>query len=203
MFHIISKTIKEIIKRNSDLNEKDLAYFNYGLQGILGTMLEILVLFIFAYLLNIFWPVLIAITSFLILRPHAGGIHLPTYFLCMSFSIVLFLILGLIANYVVISRAVLLIWLILVFLFSLYMIIRFAPADTKTIPIEDPTKRKTLKKNSIIIILIWIIASILINLISDKYYNLILASSLGILTEILGMHPIAFYLSEKYLPEHD
>ncbi|MFW6016398.1 MAG: accessory gene regulator ArgB-like protein [bacterium] len=203
MFNKISKSITNVISQYSNLNERELAYFNYGLQALLGTILEFLILLLIAYLLSVFYPVLIAIISFLILRPHAGGIHLPTYILCMSFSIVIFLILGFIAKFAVISTSGLLVWLIIVFNFSLYMIKKYAPADTNTIPIKDPSRRETLKNKSVIIISIWIIVSILTTLLTNEFNNIIIASSLGILTEVLGMHPFIFNLCEKYLTEHN
>ncbi|MGB4371953.1 MAG: accessory gene regulator B family protein, partial [Halanaerobiales bacterium] len=65
MVDYLSKTISESL----NLESQEKALFSFGLELVVGVILEAIILLILAYFLKIFWPVLIALINFLIIRP--------------------------------------------------------------------------------------------------------------------------------------
>lgn len=201
MFNRISNVINKHLHSN-EFDKKDQAYLRFGLQIILLLSSELLVLLFLAYILNIFWPVTIGIVTFLIIRPYAGGVHMPSFLLCMLISLLFFLSIGFIALSLSFNTISVILWLILVFISGLLMINKYAPADTEVMPIKEPQQRRLLKNKSRKILIGWLIISLLITLLLPKQLYLVFAGSLGILAEIILMHPFSFKFVQKYLPEH-
>lgn len=203
MINKISDNISIFVENHFNLNEKEKSYFNYGLQLILGLLVEAILILFISWVLNIFWPVVFASLSFLVMRPSAGGIHLPTYFLCLVVSILVFILIGIVSVSISLESTYLISWIITITILGLFMLKKYAPADTETMPINDPVQRKKLQKKAIIILLIWSIFAIISTFVFINHHQLILASSLGIMAELVALHPILFSLVKNYLPEHD
>ncbi len=202
MIEKLANLTTNFITKVSDLSTKDKAYLNYGLQLILGVIVEAVIMLSIAYMLNIFWPVFIAALSFLVIRPYAGGIHLPSYLSCMIVTIFVFLLIGLITQVVQFNTILLLLVILLVSIFGLFMINKYAPADTDIIPITDPKQRSLLKQQAQNILLIWTAIAVIATFVQKIPSDLILASSLGIFAQLISTHPIMFYLVKNFLPEH-
>ena len=203
MLEKVTNFIVDYLDHSRNLDKTDSAYLNFGLKLIFITVSELLVMFLIAYFLNIFWPVVISTVSFLIIRPYAGGVHLPGYLSCLVVTLIVFLALGLLTTVVEINTISMLLIILFVSIPGFYMINKYAPADTEIIPINDPEQRKRLKSKAKNILIIWTITAITLTFILENYLNLILASSLGILSQLISTHPIFFHLVKKYLPEHD
>lgn len=203
MIKTIAEMIGSIISKNSQINRKDKAYLNFGLQLWLILIIETIIMLVIAYFMNIFWPVLTAGLSFLIIRKYAGGIHLPTFNLCLIATLVTFLSIGGLTSVIKISPVFLLIIILFVSFSGFILINKYAPADTKTIPITDPELRSLYKIKAKNILKTWTFLAIVASFLFSNHLNLILASSLGIFTQLLSTHPFFFYITEKYLPEHD
>ncbi|ACL68923.1 accessory gene regulator ArgB-like protein [Halothermothrix orenii] len=203
MIKQVSDSMARYIRKTLNLSERREAYLRYGFQVIIGLLIEIIAILGSAYFLGIFWPVMIALITFLILRPYAGGVHLPRYSLCLIVSLIVFLAIGLISIYITLATPSLIIWLIIITTFSLFMVNKYAPADTEVHPIKEPDRRQKLKNVSFKILTIWFVIASLVTIYFDQYSHLVLASSLGIIAEILVLHPFFYYLVDNYLPEHD
>lgn len=203
MVRIISKQIAKYFSSKLNLSQEEISSIDYGCQVIIYILFEMLSIILLSYFLNIFWPVVISTLVFLILRPFAGGIHMPSYFLCYIFSLIVFITIGCLVNLINIPARYLINWLVFVFILSLFLINKYAPADTAIQPIKDPLRRRELKTISLIIVICWFLLSLAIMFSFANYYNLLFAGSLGLLAETLALHPLAFYVTEHYLPEHD
>ena len=100
MYKKLVDYLNRIITENLELESKEKALFSFGLELFVGVVLEAIILLILAFLFNIFWPVFIALLNFLVIRPYAGGIHLPTFNSCLIVTLLVFLLIGFIAAYI-------------------------------------------------------------------------------------------------------
>lgn len=203
MLKKLADSISRVINENYQLSKKDDAYLNFGLQLWLNLLVEIIVLLIIAYFTGIFWSVLTAIISFLIIRKYAGGIHMPTFISCLIVTLIIFLAIGGITSVIQINQIFLLITIFFISFSGFILINKYAPADTKTIPITDPEQRKFFKIKAKRILAIWTVLAITASLIFKNHLNLILASGLGIFSQLVSTHPFFFYIIENFFPEHD
>lgn len=203
MYKKLVDFLSRIITENMELESKEKALFSFGLELVIGVVLEAIILLFLAYLFNIFWPVFIALLSFLVIRPYAGGIHLPTYFSCLIVTLLVFLLIGFIAAYIQPGLLTTIIVIFFVAITGFIFIYKYAPADTKTIPISDPALRQELKRKAYIVLIAWTILAITAALLFTGYLNLVIAASLGIFSQLISTHPTFFELAERYLPEHD
>ncbi len=203
MLNKIVNLLSNIISKDTDLNSKDKAYLYFGLQLYLILMVETVILLLIAYFLNIFWPVLTAGLSFLIIRKYAGGVHLPTFNSCLIVTLVIFLGIGGLSTVIKINQIFLLVIITIVSISGFILINKYAPADTRTIPITDPELRRIYKAKAKKILTVWIFLSIAASLLFSDRLDLILSSSLGIFSQLLSTHPFFFHIIVKYLPEHN
>lgn len=203
MYKKLVDFLSRMITENMELESKEKALFSFGLELVIGVVLEAIILLFLAYLFNIFWPVFIALLSFLVIRPYAGGIHLPTYFSCLIVTLLVFLLIGFIAAYIQPGLLTTIIVIFFVAITGFIFIYKYAPADTKTIPISDPALRQELKRKAYIVLIAWTILAITAALLFTGYLNLVIAASLGIFSQLISTHPTFFELAERYLPEHD
>lgn len=203
MYKKLVNYLSRVITDKLELESKEKALFSFGLELFVGAFLEAIILLILAFLFNIFWPVFIALLSFLVIRPYAGGIHLPTYFSCLIVTLLVFLLIGFIAAYIQPGLLTTIIVIFFVAITGFIFIYKYAPADTKTIPISDPALRQELKRKAYIVLIAWTILAITAALLFTEYLNLVIAGCLGIFSQLISTHPTFFDLAEKYLPEHD
>lgn len=185
------------------LSERESSYLDYGLQLILGYLLELVFILLIGYLLGVFWPLVVAHFCFVAFRQCAGGLHMPTYFLCFTTSLLVFIVIGLLIRFVQPGLPALFIWLFVVTLLSILLVNKYAPADTEIIPIKDPVLRKKLKKRAQQVITGWFILSLLLIYIFPASQQLVFAGSLGILAELPSLHPFFYGLIDRYFPAHD
>lgn len=203
MYKKLVDYLNRIITENLELESKEKALFSFGLELFVGVVLEAIILLILAFLFNIFWPVFIALLNFLVIRPYAGGIHLPTFNSCLIVTLLVFLLIGFIAANIQPGLLTTIIVIFFVAITGFIFIYKYAPADTKTIPISDPALRQELKRKAYIVLIAWTILAITAALLFTGYLNLVIAASLGIFSQLISTHPTFFELAERYLPEHD
>ena len=128
---------------------------------------------------------------------------MPTYFSCLIVNLLVFLLIGFIAAYIQPGLLPTIIVIFFVAITGFIFIYKYAPADTKTIPISDPALRQELKRKAYIVLIAWTILAITAALLFTEYLNLVIAGCLGIFSQLISTHPTFFDLAEKYLPEHD
>ncbi len=83
-------------------------------------------------------------------KTFIGGAHARTNLVCFIFSLAMFLLPILIPQYISFSYIQNFILYSLVFLSSLYIIIKVAPGDTEEVPILNKKRRKKLKMKALI-----------------------------------------------------
>ena len=182
------------IKQNVDnIDEEKELVINFGVRLIFGELPKILLLFIIGFLLGIGWYTLI---FFLLLCPYrsfTGGFHLKTHLGCMITTSILYLGPILLAKYLPIQQDyILYIMSGMVAVFSIFIIIKYAPADTENIPILTKKERKSKKIRASISL---IILMAIIIFYPDKLISYMLVY--GIFLQNLTVLPIAYKLTNN------
>ena len=144
------------IKQNvENIDEEKELVINFGVRLIFGELPKILLLFIIGFLLGIGWHTII---FFLLLCPYrsfTGGFHLKTHLGCMITTTILYIGPVLLAKYLIIEQNyILYIMTALVEIFSIFIITKYAPADTENIPILSKKERKAKKIKAYISLII-------------------------------------------------
>ena len=186
----ITNKIKENVENIDE--EKELV-IDFGVRLIFGEMPKIFILFIIGFLLGIGWYTL---ALFILLAPYrsfTGGFHLKTHLGCMITTTALYIGPVLLAKYLKLEQSyILYILTALVATFSIFIISKYAPADTENIPILSKKERKSKKIKSYIwlFILLTIITFYKNNIVS---YMLIY----GIFLQNLTVLPISYKLTNN------
>ena len=180
-----------LVKHQNESNEKRRVYY-YGFQVIFGELMKLIILIIASLLLGTLGATMITALIFAFLRRTAGGYHMDTYGKCMTVTLGLFLFSGVIAQYTYQGWSVvhILILIMTTFIVSLFVIIKWAPADTPNKPITNPEKIRKFKMQSIIIIVFWLIFMLFMSYY--KQHILIIAACLGVLLESFTIAPAGY-----------
>lgn len=182
------------IKQNVDnIDEEKELVINFGVRLIFGELPKILLLFIIGFLLGIGWYTLVFFFLLCPYRSFTGGFHLKTHLGCMITTSILYLGPVLLAKYLPIQQNyILYIMAEIVAIFSIFIIIKYAPADTENIPILTKKERKS-KKIKAYISLIILMSVILFY--PDKLIGYMLVY--GIFLQNLTVLPISYKLTNS------
>lgn len=117
----------------------------FGIVRILEDIPKFVAIFIISYILGILQYVGIVVAITLLYKVLIGGAHARTNIECFLYTSFYFISPVLISKYLPMNHLVLYITYAVVALFSYYIVIKHAPADTEEIPILNKKKRKTLQ----------------------------------------------------------
>ena len=139
--------ITEKIKAKvTDIDEERELVINFGVRLIFGELPKILILFIIGFLLNMGWQTLLLFFLIAPYRSFTGGFHLKTHLGCMITTSILYLSPIIIAKYFEISHSFIIYVLAgILSIFSIFIITKYAPADTENMPILSKKERKSKK----------------------------------------------------------
>jgi accessory gene regulator B len=126
-----------------DEDQRDIMLF--GVTRILEDVPKFISIFIICYLLNILKELLIVFIITLCYKTLIGGAHARTNIQCLLVSLVYFILPIILAKYINYDLYIFYIIFAFTILFSVYTIIKIAPADTEEIPIINKKKRRMLK----------------------------------------------------------
>lgn len=161
---ICDKLMLRVRAKMPEVDEERAEVIRYGFELAIGELPKIFLMYILAIVLGKIKYFIISNIIIGLYRIFSGGVHLKTHVGC--FIMTNFMYLGnvyiselivfqsLFCKYVIIS---------LVYLFSIVMVLLYAPADTDSVPVLRKKDRKYRKVMSIIIVTIIMIISIFIN----------------------------------------
>ena len=143
--YILAKYLHNKIKEchNKEPNMGKCAKYNrytyyYGFQIIIGGINKFILLIISGLLLNILPQLLLTTLSFVPLRLFSGGLHLNNYTKCLYFSLLTFIVFGLLAKYIILNQFI----TMLIFIFVFILILIYAPIEHPNRPLTEKEKRK-------------------------------------------------------------
>ena len=185
--YVLNKALN-IVNNKYNYSQTKLEEIRYGLEGIYLTITKSIVIFSIAFIFGILKELLIFLLFFNILRFTAFGIHAKNSIICLIYSSLIFLLLPVIAKYLVINKIV----KIISFIIIIILIGKYAPADTEKRPIVSPKRRQTYKIISIIISISYMIISLSIN--NNFISNSLL---LSLLLELIMINPLTYKIYKQ------
>lgn len=181
----LSLKLTNSLTKDLDYDEEKREVITYAIETTLLNILGISLLILFAFLLNVLKPALIAGISGMILRRVSGGFHFNTPLKCLFFGAIVYTLLGIATQKIfelsLVGTPVL--WIALGISFILVSIL--APVDSPSKPIHSRTLRKKLKIASIGLI---ILACLIIIFSPDQVLSI--SMCLGILYQSLTLLPL-------------
>lgn len=163
--------------------------FTYGLEIILGTFVQLTLLLLLSITMDTFITTMICLIAFASLRYFGGGVHLRTYYGCLTVGVALLLGLGKLATKVV-SLEVLTITSVLVLLLGVYTIFNWAPADTEKKQIKDISTRFRQRKKAFFVLTVWSIVTFVF--IKYKLTAFAFAVILGLFSSTFLITPLGY-----------
>ena len=131
-----------------DGDQRDIMLF--GITRILEDIPKYTLIVIMAILLNVLKEAGLVLLVTAVYKTFIGGAHARTNITCFIFSSLFFITPCLIAKYFELTNLYFVISLILVNIFSIFVILKYAPADTEEVPILNKNKRKIMRIFAII-----------------------------------------------------
>lgn len=174
---ICNKLTNRIRKEMPDVDEERAEVINYGLQLVLGEIPKIFLIFIIAY---IFGLLKLTLLSFLLILPYkavSGGTHLHSHIGCIIATCLFYIGNAAISKYFVWSSfLVKYIAVVLIWVFSMAMIKKYAPADTVDVPILRKRERKIKRILSYIIMTLELVIGLIVK--NNSISNLLIIGTL-------------------------
>lgn len=189
MINSICLKIAEALGRKLVANDDQVAVYGYALEILLGTIIKLILIIVLSSLFDILNTTLVFLFTFAIFRWLGGGVHLSTYFRCLTFGLLLVLGMGYAATLPADK-----LFLIGLYLLSasaaVYVVIRWIPAGTDKKQVFDTHKRLKQKKETLGALIVWSI--LVITCIFHNHYAYALAAILGSLWSFFFMVPMGY-----------
>lgn len=158
MKNFIINNLMEKIKKTGKYDKTKLEEIKYGLEGIYLTFSKLIIISLATIYLNIFKEFLIFTLFYNVIRATSFGLHATKSWICLISSLIIFIGAPLIClNITIPIYLKSIIGILLIFAFY-----KNAPADTIKRPIISQKRRNTYKFLSVIIVIIFSIASIIV-----------------------------------------
>lgn len=152
----------KIRKEMPEIDDERAEVINYGLQNIVGEIPKIFITLGIALILGIFDLTLIA---FLVMMPYkafSGGFHLKTHLGCIICTTVFYCGTAFLSKYIIFGEMVKYILTFLVWIFGMWMIKLYAPADTENVPILQKKVRRKKQVLSYVALTIGLVVAVII-----------------------------------------
>ena len=158
-----------IRKEMPEIDDEKAEVINYGLQNIVGEIPKIFLLFIISYILGMFKEVLFMFIVLLPYRGASGGFHLKTHLGCILGTTAFYCGNVFLSQNVILDDIIKYILIGIAWIFGMFMIKLYAPADTENVPILSKKERKNKQIIAYITYSLGLIAALLIqdNVISN------------------------------------
>lgn len=175
-----------------ELNDEKIEILDYGLHLIIGEIPKVFIMILLAFLLGVGDLALLAFLLMLPYRSYSGGFHLKTHIGCILCTTSFYAGTALLSKYITLSIEAKYIAIIMIWVFGMFMIKLYAPADTENVPVISKKERKKRKIASYIIFSISLIAAAIIQ-------NRIISNILifGMLIQTLAITRLAYKITKN------
>lgn len=193
----VASSVSYYVANELNIDEKGAQTIRYGLEIIIGIILQGIILTIVSYSLGTIPYVFMALVTFSSLRLISGGVHFTTFARCTVFSTSIAMGLGYFAIVLgySLTKTILILAIILASSVGLYFVKKWAPADTSCKPILREDKRQKFRRASKFYILAWAMALIALSLIMQPtpvITSLALASIGGFALQVVSLCPACY-----------
>lgn len=143
----------------------------YGLQNILGEIPKTILLFVIATILGILKETLITFILIMPYRSVSGGFHLKTHLGCILGTSLYYFGIVFLSKYVIFSQVIKYVVILLIWIFGMIMIEKYAPADTENVPI---LAKKIRRKNQVLAYIFFTIGLVVAGILNNTTVSNIL-----------------------------
>lgn len=190
----ISERIASEISKNISMDEDKEEVIAYGAFVLIQTILTIITIAIFGAVFHTLIEIILISTTAAILRKFSGGAHATKAINCILICLIVFGGLALIVKHFIINlNSIYLMLLILIsFIFSFYIIYKYAPVGTANKPLKNKDTRIRLKRKSIMFAICVFIANIILLLVyslTRQFFllNIAVCISIGVVWQSLTL----------------
>lgn len=170
MRELVVNSIMDNIKKYYSYNEIKLKEIKYGLESLYLTITKTIVIYIICIFLNTTKELLYLFLFYGILRLTGFGVHAKKSIHCWITSLITFVLIPYLIKISIINKII----IIVSYIFYIFLMILYAPADTEKRPLINKKKRIIYKIVTVIITIIYLIISIIIKnqmLINCLYFS--------------------------------
>ncbi len=187
----ISKKLANTIgeKLNNDKDQIDI--YAYGLEIIIGSILKLILLISLSLAFGIFKTTALCLIVFIIFRHLGGGVHMSTYYRCLTTGVIMFMVLGKMAS-IDIPWDILIILIFITIFLGIYTIFKWVPAGTEKKRVSDKETIIKLKKESFMVLILWMFIQSFFVKYQLKSYSL--SITLGALTSFFLISPWGYWV---------
>ncbi|WP_416390131.1 accessory gene regulator B family protein [Tepidibacter hydrothermalis] len=172
----------------SSISQDDFEIAQYGIEVFCMNLCKIPIIFLLAYLFNILDYSILVYILFGLIRNYTWGIHMRTSLTCLILTCVCFF------GVVFLSKALILHIAIKFFisLICIYILYKYAPADTEERPCLSEKIRKSNKSKALTLGFIYILASFIV-------YNRVISNMflLSLFIQCLMISPITYKIFKR------
>ncbi|HBJ1648031.1 accessory regulator AgrB [Clostridium botulinum] len=166
----ICKKISDYIAEELNFDDDKKSVINYGIFAFVQMVICIALVIIFGVIFNVTIEALIISFTVSILRKSSGGVHASSPERCAVIGTVTSVGMALMAKNINYSFGFVILFGIIVFVWSYYILYKLAPVDSIVKPIKNIKKRRRLRKSSIITLSVYLII-VIINILSYLSIN--------------------------------
>ena len=181
-----------IRKEMPEMDDERAEVINYGLQNIVGEIPKTFLVFIIAFILGMLKEVLFMFIVLIPYRGASGGFHLKTHLGCILGTTAFYCGNVLLSQHVILDDITKYILIGISWIFGMFMIKLYAPADTENVPILSKKDRKKKQMIAYITYSIGLMAALLIQ--NNVISNILL---FGNLLQTLTITKLAYRLTKN------
>lgn len=162
----------KIRKKMPEIDDERAEVINFGLQVLLGEIPKFFIMLAIAYILGILKLTLITFFILLPYRGASGGFHLKTHIGCIITTCTFYCGIAFLSKIIQLENIEKYIFILLVGIFGIIMIKKYAPADTENVPILSKRIRKQKQIQSYIFLIVGLVIAGIIK--NDVLTNIII-----------------------------
>lgn len=160
---LCNKLTRKIQNKMPEIDEERAEIINYGLQLVFGEIPKTFVLLFIAYIFGVLKLSILALIFIMPYRTFSGGVHLKTHIGCIVATSLYYVGNACLSKSIVIEPSYIkYIIITLVWIFSMFMIKLYAPADTEAVPILRKKDRDLKRRLSYITMTLTLLIAIFI-----------------------------------------
>ena len=147
----------KIRNKMPEVDDERAEVIKYGLQILIGEVPKIFVMLAIAWILGVVKYTLLCFVLMLPYRMYSGGFHLKTHIGCIIGTSALYIGNAFVSQFVHIEFMYKIIASVLLWIFAIIMIYKYAPADTEAVPVVSKKERRKRRIMSYIVVTIMLI----------------------------------------------
>lgn len=152
--NICTVLTRKIRKKMPEIDDERAEIINYGLQLVIGEIPKTVAILLVAYILGVLKLTLLALLVILPYKTCSGGVHLKTHIGCFIATTTFYVGNALLSKNIILTESIKCGLIAVIWIFSIFMIKLYAPADTEEVPILRKKERRIKKILSYIIMTI-------------------------------------------------